>query len=250
MRLARPRRETPAPPPKWLKVKRRGNTGPAQNAGWATPGARGPQRSRGPGNRHSPSRRLQRAQHADAKARAPAAAPSEGEPGEAPTGGATGTQALSKPAERSDPVRPQQHRTLGGKCKGSKCPRPVGGGAAGGCSGDPRRSRGSVTPGLRGTAGGAVCAPRKCRKPSLPLLQPPRAWQQLPGRAESSPNSPGEDRPQDKTKANTRRTLGGTMALQRRGCFQHSAEKELLALKNPRRLKSGDKAGGKNWQER
>lgn len=78
----------------------------------------------------------------------------------------------------------------------------------------------------------------------------PRAWQQLPGRAESSPNSPGEDRPQDKTKANTRRTLGGTMALQRRGCFQHSAEKELLALKNPRRLKSGDKAGGKNWQER
>lgn len=168
----------------------------------------------------------------------------------APTGGATGTQALSKPAERSDPVRPQQHRTLGGKCKGSKCPRPVGGGAAGGCSGDPRRSRGSVTPGLRGTAGGAVCAPRKCRKPSLPLLQPPRAWQQLPGRAESSPNSPGEDRPQDKTKANTRRTLGGTMALQRRGCFQHSAEKELLALKNPRRLKSGDKAGGKNWQER
>lgn len=168
----------------------------------------------------------------------------------APTGGATGTRALSKPAERSDPVRPQQDRTLGGKCKGSKCPRPVGGGAAGGCSGDPRGGRGSGTPGLRVTAGGAVCAPKEMQETEPASVAAPRAWQQLPGRAESSPNSPGEDRPQDKTKANTRRTLGGTMALQRKGCFQHSAEKELLALKNPRRLKSGDKAGGKNWQER
>lgn len=45
-------------------------------------GRRAHSASRGPGNRHSPSRRLQRAWHADAKARAPAAAPSEGEPGE------------------------------------------------------------------------------------------------------------------------------------------------------------------------
>lgn len=104
------------------------------------------------------------------------------------------------------------------------------GGAAGGCPGNPRR--GSRTPGLRVTAGGVVCAPKEIQETKPASVAAPRAWHHLPGRAESSPNSPGEDRPQDKTKTNTRHTLlGGSTALRRRGCFQHSAEKGLLALK-------------------
>ena len=61
------------------------------------------------------------------------------------------------------------------------------GGAAGGCSGNPHRGRGSGTPGLKVTAGGVACAPKEIQETK----------HQLPGRAESSPNSPGEDRPQD-----------------------------------------------------
>lgn len=104
--------------------------------------------------------------------------------------------------------------------------------------------------GLGVTEGGAVCSLKEIQETEPASVRAPQAWHQLPGRTESSLDSPREDRPQDKTKANTRCTLGGITALQRRGWFQHSAEKELLALKNPLRLKSRDKTREKNWQER
>lgn len=65
----------------------------------------------------------------------------------------------------------------------------------------------------------------------FPAACSPAGLAVAPREQRALPTAPGRTDLQDKTKANTRRTLGGTMALQRRGCFQHSAEKELLALK-------------------
>lgn len=59
--------------------------------------------------------------------------------------------------------------------------------------------------------GCSLCPKEMQETKPAPVAAPCGSW--LPGRAESSPNSPGEDRPQDKTKANTRRTLGGTSGL-------------------------------------
>lgn len=116
--------------------------------------------------------------------------------------------------------------------------------------GIPAGGRNSRMTGLGVTEGGAVCSLKEIQETEPASVRAPRAWHQLPGRTESSPDSPGEDRPQDKTKVNTRCTLGGITALQRRGWSQHSAGKELLALTNPLRLRSGDKTREKNWQER